>query len=141
MHAHTFDDSNIDWQRLGDFEHLHFSILDVDPEKKLVDVLFKFDANSQIVMHRHLAHNNTFVVQGEHRLYEPNGKLKEVRHVGSMTSSPPSKDPHREGGGDQDVIIAFNIRGDGVLYELLDDDMNIIGTITMQDLVDLHAAK
>ncbi|MFT4560532.1 MAG: hypothetical protein ACI9BW_000266 [Gammaproteobacteria bacterium] len=141
MHAHTFDDSNIDWQQLGDFEHLHFSILDVDPEKKLVDVLFKFGANAQIVMHRHLAHNNTFVIQGEHRLYHPDGKLKEVRPVGSMTSSAPSEDPHREGGGDQDVIIAFNIRGDGVLYELLDDDMQIIGTISMQDLVDLHAAN
>lgn len=54
-----------------------------------------------------------------------------------MTSNPPDKDPHREGGGDQDVIIAFSIRGDGVLYELLDDEQNIIATISMQDLVDL----
>jgi quercetin dioxygenase-like cupin family protein len=104
------------------------------------DVLFKFAANEKIVLHRHKAHNNTFVVQGEHRLYKPDGTLKEVRAVGSMTSSPPDVEPHREGGGDQDVIIAFSIRGDGVLYELLDDDKNIIGTISFQDLIDLHAA-
>lgn len=142
MANHTFDDSNISWNQLGDFEHLFYSILDVDEKNKVADVLFKFSANEQIVLHRHLAHNNTLVIQGEHRLYEPDGTLKEVRAVGTMTSSPPSNDPHREGGGDQDVIIAFNIRGsDGVLYELLDDDMALIGTITMQDLVALHAAS
>ena len=141
MSTHTFDDSNIDWQRLGDFEHLHFSILDVDSENKIADVLFKFAANEKILLHRHLGHNNTLVIQGEHRLYEPDGTLKEVRPVGRMTSSPPSKDPHREGGGDQDVVIAFNMRGKvGVLYEVLDDDLNVVGTITFQDLEDLHNA-
>ncbi len=140
MTAFTFDDRNIRWQRLGDFPHLHFQILDIDEKNKIADVLFRFAANEKILLHRHLAHNNTFVIQGEHRLYHPNGDIKEVRHVGSMTSSPPNNDPHREGGGDQDVIIAFSIRGDGVLYELLDDDQNLIGTISMQDLVDLHKA-
>jgi hypothetical protein len=54
-----------------------------------------------------------------------------------MTSSPPNDEPHREGGGDQDAIIAFSIRGDGVLYQLLDDDMKLIASISMQDLIDL----
>ena len=141
MSTHTFDDSNIDWQRLGNFEHLHYSILDVDSENKIADVLFKFAANEKILLHRHLGHNNTLVIQGEHRLYKPDGTLKEVRPVGSMTSSPPNEDPHREGGGDQDVVIAFNMRGKvGVLYEVLDDDLNVVGTITFQDLEDLHNA-
>jgi quercetin dioxygenase-like cupin family protein len=137
MPTHIFDDSNIKWKRLGDIPHLHYSILDIDEKKKIADVLFKFAANEKIVLHRHLAHNNTFVVQGEHRLYKPDGSLKEIRSVGSMTSSPPSDEPHREGGGNQDVIIAFSIRGDGVLYELLDDDLNQIGTLSLQDLIDL----
>lgn len=141
MTVHTFDDSHIRWNRLGDFEHLHYSILDVDEKNGIADVLFRFAANQKIVLHRHLAHNNTFVVQGEHRLYKPDGSIKEIRHVGSMTSSPPSNEPHQEGGGDQDVIIAFSIRGTGVLYELLDDDLNLIGTISMQDLIDLHRAN
>ena len=141
MTRYSFDDRNIRWNKLGDFEHLLYSILDVDEKNSIADVLFKFSANEKILLHRHLAHNNTLVIQGEHRLYEPNGALKEIRPVGSMTSSPPNPDPHREGGGDQDVIIAFSIRGDGVLYELLDDDLNIIGTISMQDLVALHQAS
>ena len=141
MTRYSFDDRNIRWNQLGDFEHLLYSILDVDEKNSIADVLFKFSANEKILLHRHLAHNNTLVIQGEHRLYEPNGALKEIRPVGSMTSSPPNPDPHREGGGDQDVIIAFSIRGDGVLYELLDDDLNIIGTISMQDLVALYQAS
>lgn len=140
MTNYVFDDRNINWQRLGDFQHLHFHILDVDEKNAIADVLFKFAANEKIVLHRHLAHNNTFVVQGEHRLYHPNGDIKEIRPVGSMTASPPSADPHREGGGEQDVIIAFSIRGNGVLYELLDDDQNIIGTISMADLTALFKA-
>ena len=141
MPTHAFDDRNIKWNRLGDYLHLHYSILDVDEKNGIADVLFKFAANEKIVLHRHLAHNNTFVVQGEHRLYKPDGTLKEIRPVGSMTSSPPSDEPHREGGGDQDVIIAFSIRGDGVLYQLLDEDMNQIGSISMQDLIALKNAS
>ena len=141
MSLHTFDDSHIRWNRLGDFEHLHYSILDVDEKNGIADVLFKFAANQKIVLHRHLAQNNTFVIQGEHRLYKPDGSIKEIRHVGSMTSSPPNEEPHQEGGGDQDVIIAFSIRGTGTLYELLDDQMNIIGTISMGDLIALNKAN
>ena len=141
MPTHAFDDSNIKWNRLGDYLHLHYSILDIDEKNGIADVLFKFAANEKIVLHRHLAHNNTFVVQGEHRLYKPDGTLKEIRPVGSMTSSPPSDEPHREGGGDQDVIIAFSIRGNGVLYQLLDEDLNQIGSISMQDLIALKNAS
>lgn len=140
MTTYAFDDTNITWNRLGDFEHLHFSILAIDQKNSIADVLFKFAANEKIVLHRHLAHNNTFVVQGEHRLYKRDGSIKEIRAVGSMTCSQPDQEPHREGGGDQDVIVAFNIRGSGVLYELLDDDLNLIGTISMDDLVSIYEA-
>lgn len=138
MTLHTFDDNRIRWQKLGDFEHLLYFILDINEELKIIDVLFKFSANQQIVLHRHKVQNNTFVVQGEHRLYEADGRLKEVRPVGSYTVSPPSDEPHREGGGDQDVIVLFSIRGsDGVLYEILNDDLSIAATLSMQDLINL----
>jgi quercetin dioxygenase-like cupin family protein len=142
MAAYQFDDRNTRWNTLGDFQHLAYSILNVDAERLTADVLFKFAANQQIVLHRHMALNNTFVIQGEHRLYEPDGRLKEVRPVGSYTSSPANPEPHREGGGDQDVVILFSIRGnDGVLYEVLDDDQNTIATISMQDLKALYQSQ
>ena len=76
------------------------------------------------------------MVQGEHRLYEPNGALKEIRPVGSYTSSPPGE-PHREGGADQECIVFYSVRGKtDVLFELLDDSRNIVGTLSMRDFMD-----
>ena len=129
-----FDDSAIAWQQLEGVDHLGFCILDVNRELQTVDVIFKFAAGEQILLHRHVALNHMLVLQGEHILYEPDGETKEVRPAGRYTVSAPSDEPHREGGGDEDVIILFSIRGtDGVMYELLDDDQNIIGTLGMDD--------
>lgn len=142
MTNYLFDDRHIQWQTLANFEHLQYSILDIDEPNKIIDVLFKFSARQQIVLHRHKVLNKTFVIQGEHRLYEANGRLKESRKVGSYTSSSPSDEPHREGGGDEDVIVLFSIRDcDGVLYEILDDELNVVGTLAMQDFIDLYAAQ
>jgi len=142
MANYLFDDANINWQTLEGFEHLHYSILGIDEQNKIVDVLFKFAAQQQIVLHRHKALNKTFVIQGEHRLYEADGRLKEVRAVGSYTSSQPSDEPHREGGGDLDVIVFFSIRGgEGAFYEILDDDLNVIVTLGMQDFIGLYKAQ
>jgi quercetin dioxygenase-like cupin family protein len=141
MTAYRFDDRNIQWHKLGDFEHFVYSILDIDRENNIADVIFKFEPHQPIVLHRHKVLNKTLVIQGEHRLYEPSGDLKEVRPVGSYTSSPANPDPHRECGGDEGAVVFFSIRGngnEGILYELLDDQQNLIGTITMQDLIALH---
>jgi quercetin dioxygenase-like cupin family protein len=139
MATHSFDDHNIKWNTHPDLKYLKYSILNIDEKNYIVDVLFKFDANEKIILHRHVVHNNTFVVQGEHRIYEPNGDIKEIRAVGSYKSSPPG-DVHREGGGsDQDVVVFFNIRGrDGVLYELLDDDQKLIGTLSFAYFLNLY---
>lgn len=143
MAPYRFDDRNIRWNTLGTYEHLWYSILNIDEPRTSADVLFKFGANQRILLHRHMALNHTFVVQGEHRLYEPDGRVKEVRKVGSYTVSPANPGPHQEGGGaDQDVIVLFSIRGsEGILYELLDADQKLIGTISMQDLKTLFETQ
>ena len=139
MHQYYFDDSRIQWQTLPGIEHLQYSILDVDQQQQIVDVLFKFAAHQQIVLHRHKVLNKTLVLQGEHRLYHLDGKLKEIRATGSYTVSPASDEQHREGGGDRDAIVFFSIRGtDDVFYEILDDAFNIIGKLGLQDFVALY---
>ncbi len=137
-----FDDANILWQTLAGFEHLQYSILDIDTDRHIVDVLFKFAAHQQIVLHRHKALNKTFVIQGEHRLYHVDGTLKEIRAVGSYTTSQPNDEPHREGGGDEDVIVLFSIRsGDSVFYEILDDELNVIAKLGWQEFVELYGQQ
>jgi quercetin dioxygenase-like cupin family protein len=144
---YNFDDRNIKWQTLallpvGELEHLQFSILNVDEENHIVHVLFKFAANEKIILHRHMIHNNTFVVQGEHRLYEPDGRLREIRPTG-MYKSTPAGDFHREGGGpDQDVVVFFDMRGhDGVFYELLDDDQNVVATLGYAEFLAVYKTE
>src|SRR5438270_12821640 len=132
---HEFDDRYIRWYKLGDFEHFVFAMLSVDVSRQIVDFILKFPPNKQIFLHRHLALTNTLVVQGEHRFYEPNGALKEVRPVGSYTSTPPGE-PHREGAGNEGGVVFYSVRGkDGILFEVLDDDLNVVGTLSMEDFI------
>lgn len=144
MDRYQFDDRNIEWRQLGDFEHFLYAILDIDHENTIADVLFKFEAHRSIVLHRHKALNKMLVIQGEHRIYGANGDLKEIRPVGSYTSSLPSLEPHRECGGDKGAVVFFSIRcknKEDVLYDLLDDRENLMGTLTMNNLIDLHEQK
>jgi hypothetical protein len=147
--SYVFDDRHIRWYKLGEFgahfapfeAHFVFTVLDIDASQKLVDFMLKFPPNQRIFLHRHLALTNTFVVQGEHRLYEPNGALKEVRRVGSYTSSPPSE-PHREGAGEEGGVVFYSVRGkDGTLFEFLDDDLRVVGTLSVQDFTDVFKAQ
>jgi hypothetical protein len=139
----SFDDSDIRWQSLPGIDHLHYSILDIDEHRLIIDVLFKFASDEQILLHRHKVLNHMLVIQGEHRLYEADGRVKDIRPTGRYTVSPPSEDPHREGGGkDQDAIVYFSIRGsDGVLYEILDDRLNTVGTLSFSDFVELNRSQ
>lgn len=140
----AFDDRNIRWNMLDGIADLYYSILAVDPASRIIDVLFKFTANARIVLHRHKVLNHTLVVQGEHRLYHADGKVKDIRPVGRYTVTPAGEDPHQEGGGpDQDTVVLFSIRAgnEDVLYELLDDNQNLIGTLTFPGLIELFNAQ
>jgi hypothetical protein len=133
--SYAFDDRNIRWSKLGDLEYFVFTVLDVDALRKVIDFIIKFEPNQRIILHRHLALTNTLVIQGEHRLYEPNGAIKEVRAVGSYTSSQPGE-PHREGAGAEETVVFYSVRGkDGILFELMNDDLNVVGTLSMEDFI------
>ena len=110
---YTFDDRALRWYKLGDFEHFVFAMLDVDTEKLIV-------------------------VQGEHRLYEPDRSLKEIRPAGSYTSSLPG-DPHREGAGDGGGVVFYSVRGkDGILFEGLDENLNVNVTLSLEDFASAY---
>ncbi|NNL84911.1 MAG: regulator [Myxococcales bacterium] len=138
-----FDDRNIHWFELGEFEHFKAAIFDFDEDRRVFDLAAKFEPNKQIFLHRHATLTNTFVLQGEHRLYEPNGALKEVRPCGTYTSSLPGE-PHREGGGDDGAVVFYSIRagaGDEVLFEVMDDALNVTATLTVSDFLEAFAEQ
>ncbi|HML44020.1 MAG TPA: regulator [Hyphomicrobium zavarzinii] len=129
MSTLPFDTRNIRWNTIDGFDHVAFHVCAVDEDKRIVDILFKFDAHAKIVLHRHRADYITLVLQGELRIYRANGELKEVRPVGSYVTGKADGEPHTEGGGDQDVIVFFSNRNvDNVVYEILDESLNIVTT-------------
>lgn len=140
--SHKFDDRNITWHTLEGIEHLQYHIFAVDEVNKIVDVMFKFAAKQKVVLHRHHADYVTLVVQGELRIYRANGELKEVRPVGSYVATKVGGEPHTEGGGDEDAVVFFSNRGqDGVIYEILDEQMNTLATLGLQDFKGLLQAQ
>ncbi|MEL0168096.1 MAG: hypothetical protein VW877_08205 [Pseudomonadaceae bacterium] len=139
---HNLDLNDIRWSQLPGFENFDYCILSVDRPNQLVDVLFHFHAHDPIVLHRHCAVNHTFVIRGEHQLFHANGALKETRPTGSYTISQPDTTPHRECGGDGGTLVLFSIRGtDGVMYEILDDQQNVIAALDMDTFEALFSAN
>ena len=133
--ASRFDNRTFQWNPLGDLEHFEICVLSVDEERNIADFLGRFPANEKIVLHRHLADTHTFVVEGEHILYEPGTQAqREVRPVGRHTFSP-AGDAHHEGGGDTGCVIYYSVRGEtDALFDLLDDDGNVAATLRTADL-------
>lgn len=142
MSTLPFDIRNIRWSTLDDLPHVAYHVCAVDEEKRIVDILFKFDANAKIVLHRHKADYITLVLQGELRLYRPNGELKEIRPIGSYVAGKANGEPHTEGGGDQDVIAFFSNRNvDDVIYEILDESLATVATFGMAEFKALMEAQ
>ncbi|GAA0255333.1 hypothetical protein LNAOJCKE_5377 [Methylorubrum aminovorans] len=137
-----FDDSNITWQTIEGFDHAAYHILSVDEDARIVDLLFKFAANARIALHRHGAAYRTLVLQGELRIYRPNGELKEIRPVGSYVAGRAGGEPHTEGGGDQDVIVYFTNRDvAGPVYEILDEHQAVVATFGIPEFKALYEAQ
>jgi hypothetical protein len=142
MSSRMFDDRNITWRKLEGFDQISYYIYEIDEKNGNVDVLTKFAANQPIMLHQHKASYRTFVVQGELRIFRPDGELKEVRPVGSYVISEANGEPHSEGAGDEDAIVLFSNRNvkEGI-YEFLDDDGNIAAVLGMTELKALFDAQ
>jgi hypothetical protein len=142
MDMHRFDDRNIQWRTLAGFENFAYFIYNVDEKNKAVDFILKLAANKKIALHNHCADYATLVIQGELRLYRANGELKEVRPVGSFVSTRAGGEAHTEGGGDQEAIVHYSNRNvEGLVYEFLDDESNIIATLGLAEFKALLAGQ
>ncbi len=134
MQLHKFDDHNITWRTIDWLEHVAFHVYNVDEENRIVDVIFKFAANKQAMLHQHKSPYITLIMQGELRFYRANGDLKEIRPIGSYVSGVANGEPHREGGGDEEAIVFFSNRNvEDALYEFLDDELRPVVTLGIAD--------
>ncbi len=123
MQGSKFDDSNLTWRQLEGLDDLWFYVYNVDRKNGIVDVIFKFRANSRVPLHQHKTPYVTLVLQGELRFYRPNGDYKETRPIGSYVTGSANGEPHTEGPGDEDAIVLFSNRNvEDAIYEFLDEN-------------------
>ena len=133
MTARQFDEQNIRWRELEGFKHMMVSIFFVDEARNRVDFLIKFDPNEKVLLHRHLADTNTFVIEGDHVIYEPDGSVREVRTVGQYTFGT-GRDAHDEGGGPNGCILYYSVRGEtDALFDMLDANLNAVAALHTAD--------
>ena len=145
--ANAFDETKIDWKPLpgpdGEpTEHVSLSFLNIDEKAKVIDILFKFSANSKIPMHKHCSNYSTFTVQGELNTYDTDGNLKSVRPAGVFKAGTPGE-AHTEGGGDEDVVVYFSLRpytSTDPIYEILDENLGVVAGMCFDDLKELYEA-
>ena len=75
-------DHTIKWLPFAGIENLELRLCDIDEARSVVDLLVRFAPNQTVTMHNHLAQTNMFIIQGELRMYEPDGSVREVRPAG-----------------------------------------------------------
>ena len=141
MTSYQFDEHNIQWRELAGFKHMMVSIFFVDEAQNRVDLLIKFDPNEKVLLHRHLADTNTFVIEGNHVIYEPDGQVREVRPVGRYTFGT-GRDAHDEGGGPNGCVLFYSVRGEtNSLFDMLDANLNVMATLHTADFKAIFDAQ
>lgn len=117
---------------------LDVCVLDIDFERQIADAVFRFPANDTVALHRHVSQTNMLILDGELIIYEDDGSVRERRTAGQYF---PGKrdDVHTEGGGPDGAIVLYSVRGHGDpnVIELLDDQGNVLGALSFEDVAAL----
>lgn len=139
--CHLYDHA-IQWGPFAGIENLELTLCDIDEERQIVDLLVRFAPNKTVTMHNHLAQTNMFIVQGELRMYEPDGSIRERRPAGHYYRGR-THDAHSEGGGPDGAVVLYSMRCDGEnnVLEIMDDAQNVLATLTMDDVRAAWAAQ
>lgn len=135
-------DHEIKWMPFAGIENLELSLFDLDEDRSVVDLIVRFAPNKTVTMHNHLAQTNMLIIQGELRMYEPDGSIREARTAGRYYRGT-TGDAHSEGGGPEGAVVFYSMRCDGEtnVLEVLDDDANVQATLTMDDVRAAWAAQ
>ena len=143
-----FDPSRHKWREVtGDPELSYkvrhdYTILGYDLAAGTLDMVVRWAGDGgHCPMHRHTATTTVLVLEGEQHLWDihPDGSRGEhkVRAAGDYALTVGDALPHLERGGEEGGIAFFgNHSNDGLLYEILDEEMNVIVPVTMQVLID-----
>ncbi len=129
-----FDTTSVEWHKFFT-PGTWYRILSVDVVARQADMLVKFDPNSQCMYHRHAACTSTLVLEGELRVREQvNGtEIVKIKPAGNYSIGGEGE-IHIEGSGQEQAVIFFGMRSEtDVIYELLDEKLNLKRAVTVED--------
>ena len=118
-----------------------YTILGYNQEAGTLDMVVRWGANGgHCQIHRHTATTTILVLEGEQHLWDlhKDGSKGEerIRKAGDYALTVGPEVPHLERGGDQGGLVFFGSHSDtGKLYDILDEDLNLVIEVTMELLI------
>ncbi len=147
MAQSNFDPDRYKWREvtgepeLSYFVRHDYTILGYDLAAGTLDMVVRWTGDGgHCPMHRHTATTTVLVLDGEQYLWDihPDGTRGEpkVRVAGDYALTVGDALPHLECGGETGGIVFFgNHSSNGLLYEILDEDLKVVVDVTMETLV------
>ncbi len=118
-----------------------YTILGYDLATGTLDMVVRWAGDGgHCPIHRHVATTTVLVLEGEQHLWDlhPDGTRDEprVRRAGDYALTVADALPHLERGGKEGGITFFgNHSSNGLLYEILDEDLKLLAEVTMEGLI------
>ncbi len=143
----SFDATRYKWREVtgepGDsyFVHHDYTILGHDLAAGTLDMVVRWQGDGgHCPIHRHTATTTVLVLEGEQHLWDvhPDGARDNprARRAGDYALTRAESLPHLERGGPEGGLVFFGSHSaDGLLYEILDDDGNVVVNVTMESLL------
>jgi hypothetical protein len=123
--------------------HHEYTILGHDLEGGTLDMVVRwYGDGGHCPIHRHVGTTTVLVLEGEQHLRDvlPDGTRgpEKVRRAGDYHLSTGDVHPHLERGGAEGGLVFFgcHAKQDGALYEILDEQGNVVNVTTVASLVD-----
>jgi hypothetical protein len=147
MSQSPFDQSRHQWREVKGEPGLsykishEYTILGYDVDGGTLDMVVRWAGDGgHCPMHRHTATTTVLVLEGEQHLWDlhPDGTRGEekIRRAGDYALSTGDALPHLERGGPEGGLVFFGCHTkDGVLYEILDEDLKVVHYTTIENLV------
>jgi hypothetical protein len=147
MTQSAFDPSRYKWREVvgesgASYKIRHdYTILGYDLGAGTLDMAVRWAGDGgHCPIHRHTATTTILVLEGEQHLWDlhPDGTRGEhrVRRAGDYALTGGDALPHLECGGAEGGIAFFgNHSDDGLLYEVLAEDLSLLADVTMEALI------
>jgi len=147
MEKSFFDASRHKWREvtadpgLSYLVHHDYTILGYDLAAGTLDMVVRWAGDGgHCPIHRHTATTTVLVLEGEQHLWDlhPDGTRGEhkVRRAGDYALTVGDALPHLERGGEEGGVVFFGSHSsNGLLYEVLDEDLKLLADVTMEGLV------